>query len=662
MTILSTLASMLVCVSPLASDDPAALPKDPRIDGATGRQLASWPPARHFDHLAMTLELDFPDMREAKLSGRLTLEVAAIATARSVLRLDCNGPAVKKVLCDGKPCTFRLENRDLLITLPAPVPAGAKGAVVIDYDLDFSRNKGEGLTYSPGSETAKSLTRQAPQLHAQGQAELNSKWFPCHDSPNEKLTSRLIVTVEEGFDVVSNGRLVSTKKASPDASGKPRLTWDWLQDKPHSPYLVTLAVAKFARIELGGPQSARPGLDMPVFTPFGTEETVKELYGKTPAMVAFFEDRFREPYPWDKYAQCIVRDFTAGGMENTSCTLMTISSSRGEPGSQDDLISHELAHQWFGDLVTCDSWGHIWLNEGWASFAEALWKEHEASKDGPDKARNAYQRSIRGFYQSQRFRNKTSWPEYTPMVSNRYDNPDNLFTRPEDPYAKGAMLLHMLRQRVGDAAFFDGVAAYLDRHKHGTAVTDDFRRAIETSSGQSLERFFDQWAFRPGLPRLKVELAWDDATKSLAVGVEQTQTIDERNPAFLFTLPIRVKFADGAIAWKELEVAGRSAKASFTLPSKPSQVTTDPGMTIMAPTEIAKELAWWIDESRDPASHHALACAVEMLVQLRAASDEAIASPAAARLAELEAVPSLAPELAGLIRNAVRPAVAGAGR
>ncbi|MEY3231333.1 MAG: hypothetical protein RL689_1422, partial [Planctomycetota bacterium] len=512
-----------------------------------------------------------------------------------------------------------------------------------------------------GNESAKSLTRQAPQLHAQGQAQLNSMWFPCHDSPNEKLSSRLIVTVEDGFDVVSNGRLMSTAKAAPDANGARRTTWDWFQERPHSPYLVTLAVAKFARIELGGPQSARPGLDMPVFTPHGTEDKVRELYAKTAPMMAFFEGLFREPYPWDKYAQCIVRDFAAGGMENTSCTLMTIASSRGEPGAWDDLIAHELAHQWFGNLVTCDSWPHLWLNEGWASFSEALWKEHEASKDGPDKARTAYQRTIRGFYQSQRFRNKTSWPEYTPMVSNRYDDPDNLFSRPEDPYAKGAMLLHMLRQRVGDAAFFDGSAAYLDRHKFGTAVTDDFRRAIEASSGQSLERFFDQWALRPGLPRLSIELSWDEPSKSLSVTLEQTQTIDERNPAFLFTLPIRAKFDDGTVSWMQLEVAGRSAKGVFALPSKPAAVTTDPGMTVMAPAEITKDIAWWIDDSRDPASHHALACAVEMLVQMRAGPDATLAAIASARLDELEAGTSLSPELAGLVRHA-RPAMAGAGR
>jgi aminopeptidase N len=660
MTIATLLATFLLTSSGLPSaiaDD-----KDPRIDKATGREAAVWPPDRHFDHLSMTLELEFPDITAAKLKGVETLTVAAVGVPRQVLRLDCKGPEIKSVTCGGAPCAFSMTGEkgatDLLITLPQPVAPGQQATVVIAYDLEYSKNKGEGLTYSKANAGSDSLTRQSPQIHAQGEAELNSKWFPCHDSPNEKFLSRLIVTVEDGFDVVSNGHLASKTAAGNGPDGKARTRWDWVQDKPHSPYLVTLVIGKFAKIELGGPKSGRPGLDIPVYTPWGTETLVKELYSKTPDMIAFFEKKFTQPYPWDKYAQCIVRDFSAGGMENTSCTLMTTGSARGEPGSQDDLISHELAHQWFGDLVTCNSWGHIWLNEGWASYCESLWREFEGSKQNEEKARTAYQRSVRGFFQSQRFRNRTSWPEYTPMVTNRYTDPDNLFTRPEDPYAKGAMLLHMLRQRVGDEAFFAGTRAYLEKYKFKTAETSDYRREIEAASGQSLERFFDQWAFRPGLPRVAVELAWNEATKSLDVSLTQKQTIDANNPAFVFSLPVRVKFEDGTTRWVELEVEGKNAKASFPLAAKPTQVTVDPGMTVMAPTEITKDLAWWLDESRDPASYHAMACATEALLALRQHPDRSIAASAAARLETLETDARTPSDLAQLIHATMNPTVA----
>lgn len=571
-------------------------PADPRIDPASGRQIALWPPDRPFDHLHMRLELDFPDMQQAGLIGTMTLRAAAIGTARTEIPLDCKGPSVLSVTSGGKTCGFKQADDRLLITLPQAAPPGVPVEVVVRYMLDFSKNKGEGLTYSSGKADADSITRQFPQLHAQGEAQLNSKWFPCHDSPNEKLTTELVVTVEDGYEVVSNGHLVNKASAGSGVDGTPRMRWHWLQDKPHSPYLVTLVVGKLARLDLGGPDSARPGLSIPVYTPFGTEDTVRELYSATPAMIAFFEQKFDEPYPWDQYAQCIVRDFVAGGMENTGCTLMTMGSTRGGPGSQDSLISHELAHQWFGDLVTCKTWSHIWLNEGWASYCEALWNEHKGSLESEEKGRIAYQKTVRGWIQGQRSRNKTVAPRGAPLVTNRYMDPDAMFSRAEDPYGKGALILHMLRVRVGDEAFFAATRAYLNKYKFDVAETDDFRRELERFSGQSLERFFDQWANRCGLPRLGAELDWDDAAKTLSVRLEQTQKIDGMNPAFAFTLPILAKFADGSTRWLSIDMDAPTASATFGLEEKPTHVTLDPEMSVIAAVDIKKDLAWWIND------------------------------------------------------------------
>jgi aminopeptidase N len=658
MMMISAIAASLLCFSAARAQDDEP---DPRIDSKTGRQVAVWAPARHFDHIAMRLELDIPTMSEAKLLGIEHLTVAAVGEARSTLVLDCNGPIVSSVSFGRSACVFRQENKKLYIDLSQPLAPSQKADFEIRYSLDFSKNKGEGLTYSKAVASAESLTRQSPQIHAQGEAQLNSKWFPCHDFPNEKLKTEIVLTVEKGFDVVSNGHVASCVDATLGSDGKPRVTWDWVQDKPHSAYLVTLVVGKFATIELGGAESSRPHLPIPVYTPWGTETDVKKLYAGTPAMIAFFEERFRTKYPWDKYAQCIVRDFVAGGMENTSCTLMTMGSTTGGPGSQDDLISHELAHQWFGDLVTCKTWAHIWLNEGWASYCEALWKEHVGGEESPEKALSMYQRSVRGFYQSQRRRNKTYWPHDPAMVSNRYSDPDSVFTKPEDPYSKGAMVLHMLRQRVGDEAFFAATHVYLEKFGFGCADTDDFRREMEAASGQSLERFFDQWALRPGLPRLAVELEWDEAKKVLTAHVEQTQTIDANNPAYVFTLPLRVKFEDGAVTWFELDVDARTNTATYDLREKPKQVTVDPGMSIIAPSEIRKDLAWWIDESRNAPSYAALAAATEALSTIRDEGEGADAMAATMALARLAADPSTSPELVETAR-ARTSTLAGASR
>lgn len=603
-----------------AADDSDASPDtspdtrpDPRIDPANGRQNAVWPQDRLFDHQHMSLVLDIPDINQPKLSALETLTLAAIAKPRATLSLDCKGPVVSRVSVQGEPAAFIQQDGKCLITLPSPALPGQAIDVSIAYDLDFSQNRGEGLTWSGPIPGAKSETRASVQLHAQGEAELNSKWFLCHDFPNDRLTTEITLTVDGGYQVVSNGHLAS-KQPQPDG----RVTWHWVQDKPHANYLVTLAVAKFAVVDVGGPNTPRPGLPMPVYVPQGDEKNIPDVFGYTPDMIAFFEQRFRQPYPWDMYAQVMVRDFAAGGMENTSCTLLTESSSRAaDKGDRDDLVSHELAHQWFGDLVTCNSWEHIWLNEGWASYSEALWNEHKGGHlgDNPSdkRARDLYMRTVVGFLRQQRVRNRGELPRQAPIVSNRYSNPDATFTKTDDPYAKGAVILHMLRERLGDDAFFNGVANYLEKYKFKTVQTDDFRRCLEAASGQSLERFFAQWLYRSGMPRVSVEFAWDDASKTLSVNARQTQTINYLNPAYAFVLPIYLKFEDGSSKWVQLPIETTTATASFKLSSKPTQQTVDPNVEVFAAYDTKKDLTMWLDEAARGLTYAARLDAVEHL-------------------------------------------------
>jgi aminopeptidase N len=614
----------------------------------------------------MRLAIDIPDMNAPFFSGVQTLTVIPIGMARSSLRLDAGpGITVKAVRSGGRPATYTHEQSVLTVKLNTPVPAGRDVDVVIEYDCDLTNNHGRGLTWSPPNPKAKSPTAQAPQLHSQGEAQENSRWIPCHDFPNLKLTTELVVTVEDGFEVCSNGRLVS-KKTAPSG----RVTWDWLQDKPHPFYLVTLVVGKLAVVDINSPStpggSARPGLPMHVYTPIGTEENVKANFANTPAMIAYFEKKFDETYPWDKYDQLIVRDFNWGGMENTSATTLYMSASIGNPEMHTDLISHELAHQWFGDLVTCKSWEHVWLNEGWASIAEALWREQEANlkaagisptveepseehaqagSDGtspPDQAtapeekkpkkkpahrgfgsaaadlapaseegRRAYQRTILGFMQSQRAGNRTYAPLYPSMASRYYTRPDESIMKIDDVYAKGAAVLHMLRVGLGDETFTAGTRLYLDRLKFKSAETDEFRQCLEEVSGKSLERFFDQWVFRPGLPRLDIDLNYDGA--ALIVDVEQTQRLDADNPAYEFTLPLFLKFEDGSHRYEYIQVNQRKITASFNLDSKPTQVSVDPNLTVLSANNTRKPLAMWINELNDPPTLAAELLAAESL-------------------------------------------------
>jgi aminopeptidase N len=623
--IVALLAAASLCLGQEQSEAPKP---DPRID-EDGREVAYWPPDRPFDHLHMRLELTIPDMQSANLSAVETLRITPIGTARSELRLSAKKQDISSVtlIAGGQrtPCEFRADRPDLFITLPRAIALGETVELEFIYTLDFSGDKGEGLTWSKGRDSARSETRKFPQIHSQGEADENSRWFICHDFPNDRLTTELIVNIEDGYEVLSNGRLVDRR-----ADGG-RARWHWLQDKPHVNYLVTLVVGKFAVVEIGGPDTARPGLPMPVYVDKGREENVRKIFARTPDMVTFFEKIYDEPYPWDKYAQACVRDFAAGGMENTSATSLYDSVAVSADADQDDLIAHELAHQWFGDLLTCDGWEHLWLNEGWASFSEALWREDLARKANEDPTR-AYQRAVLSSVRAQRNNNRASAPRTPAMVTNRYSDPDKLFSRTDDVYSKGTVILHMLRQRLGAETFLAAARHYINENKErGLVDTDDFRRAVEEVSGESLERFFEQWVLRPGLAQLKIDLEHIEADGLLKVSVTQAQTIDYLNPAYAFTLPIRITHADGSVQWESIDIDTREASAEFRVKAKPEQVTVDPNVTVFARTEVTKPLAMWINELEAPPTLFAAVDAAEALASIDSDAARLALARAAAR-------------------------------
>lgn len=603
-------AAALAAATVAAGAVPALLADD-RVEVGTGRDLANWPPPRHFDHLHMRLEVDIPSMDTPRLTAVQTLAVTPIGRPRRELVLDAAGMQIQSVAVAGREQAFAHESGKLRITFDKPVPLGERVEVVTRYTLEYPNATGAGLTWTPGREDARSETDRVGQIHTQGQPQSNSLWFPCHDFPNERLTTELIVTVEDGFQAVSNGRLANTT-FSKDADGRGRTTWHWVQDKPHANYLVVMVIGKFGIVGLPPAEGEEgPSVPIMVYAPLGSEEKAAAIYAKTPAMISFFEEAFDEPFPWDKYAQLCVRNFFAGGMENTSATTMLVNSLDGPPGSWDGVIAHEIVHQWFGDLVTCKSWEHAWLNEGWASFGEALWEEHAAP---PNRSRRAYQRSIAGFLARERA-NRTPAPMYPGLASNRYNTALEVFMRPNNIYSKGAIVLHMLRMRLGDDVFFRGVRLYLDRFKFREVETDDFRRVLEEVSGQSLERFFEQWVRRPGLPRLDIELEWDEEAGSLRIAAAQTQQIDEHNPAFAFSLPVRIKLEDGSTRTVHLSVDARTSEAAFPLPSKPVDAVVDPEMTVAAPSRVRKPLAMWLRQLDEGESLFAELQAVEHLAE-----------------------------------------------
>lgn len=559
-----------------------------RFDEATGRDGRVFPPSPAADFQHMKLELLIEDMNTPRISAVQKLAFNPVGTEMKTLSLDARGLAISAVSIEGRNVSFSHASDKLTIQIEPPIPAGQAVEMVTTYTVS---NPSLGLLWT--TETAAWPGRPA-QIHTQGQPETNSYWFPCHDFPNEKLTSELIVTVPAGYEVCSNGRLdaktrvIRNTESSAGVGMKPYDMFRWVQAKPHVNYLVSMVVGKFDIEDVG-----TKTLSMPVYVPQGRGKDIRGTYGRTGDMVEFYSRLLDEPYPWDKYAQLVVWNFGAGGMENTSATTMfdtaIIAKDDLDDFDLDGLISHELAHQWFGDLLTCNGWEYIWLNEGFATYMTELWFEHRDGKD-------AYQQVMIRNFDSVIGADRGVVPGGVAMASDVYSHPWEVFRKAANPYSKGASTLHMLRVTLGDQPFFSGIQAYVEKNKYQLVENSDLRSALEEASGRSLEHFFEQWTRRPGIPRATVELSWDAATGSLSATLEQTQTIDGDNPAFEFELPVVVVSESGETSRLALPVQGKSAQQSWTLSAEPRIVAVDPDLSVLGEFTISQPEARWISQ------------------------------------------------------------------
>lgn len=559
------------------------------FDETTGRDLRHFPPDRHVDYQHMKLQMHFENLDDRRFTAVETLSFIPIGRAASSLTLNAAGLKITSVTLAGSPIEFSYDGQRLALRFDPPLPVGELQELVIEYVCERPY---DGMIFTPASPDVPQYT---PEVHTQGQPETNRHWFVCHDYPNERMTTELIVDVPAAYSVSSNGRLVSHLTTGD------RAVWHWLQDKPHVPYLVTLVIGTFDIVEI--PHDRVP---MKVWVPQGLGDQVMQTYGRTGDMIDLFEQRFGVPYPWDRYDQLVVKNFGAGGMENTSATSMyptaILDSTALLDGDLDGLIAHELAHQWTGDLITCKSWAHIWLNEGWATYCSALWNERRFGEDG-------YLDSMRGnFGVAHRDRTTNSLP----MVSPIYDKPFDVFRRAANPYPKGASILHMLRMMLGEDVFWKGVHLYMNRHAGGLVETNDFRYAMEEVSGLGLEWFFEQWCYRPGTPELNVQVRYEAASRELFIDVEQTQHIDERTPAFRFVLPVVARTLSGERTLT-IDVTERSTSFRTTLDGPPTMVAIDPYLHVLKTITVEKPLGMWIEQAKSGptiASRHA---AVEAL-------------------------------------------------
>ena len=400
------------------------------------------------------------------------------------------------------------------------------------------------------------------QIWTQGETESSSAWFPTIDHPSQKTLEEISMTVPSKYVTLSNGKLISQKPA-----GNGLRTDTWKMDKPHSPYLFMMAVGDFKIYKDKWKDKEVNYYLEPTFAPFA-----KQIFGRTPEMISFYSQKLGVDYPWNKYSQIVVRDYVSGAMENTSATLhgdyvqKTAREMLDDNYSQgESTIAHELFHQWFGDYVTAESWSNLTVNESFADFSETLWAEHHYGKD----------EGGAHIYENQQAYLNSKDAQTKNLVRFHYADKEDMFD--VVTYQKGGVILNMLRNYLGEDAFFSGLNLYLRQNALGNGEAQQLRLALEKVSGKDLNWFFNQWYYGSGNPDLKIDYRWDEAGKTQSVYLTQTQE------GSAFTLPMAIDiYAGGKMERHQVWMKDKSDTLSFKLSSKPNLVNVDGDKVLLA--------------------------------------------------------------------------------
>jgi aminopeptidase N len=513
------------------------------------------------EHIALNLALNIP---QQSYEGTCSIRLKPVRNGISSLTLDAVSLNIKSVKVDKKKLSFEYDGEQLNIKLNEPTKVDQPLTIAIAYSVE----KPQRGIYFVGPD--QNDPHKPVQVWTQGEDEDSRFWFPCFDYPGQLATSEIQVKVPKQFMAISNGELIAVKE-----EGESKI-YHWYQKEVHPTYLMTLAVGDFAEI-----QDEWQGKPVTYYVEKNRQENARRSMGKTPQMISFFSEIFGYAYPYPKYAQVCVADFIFGGMENTSTTLLTDRCLLDERAALDDqrtetLVAHELAHQWFGDLVVIKHWSHAWLKEGMATYAEVLWTDHEYGADA-----GAYYRlsEARNYFSEDKNRYRR------PIVTNIYREAIELYDR--HIYEKGGCVYHMIRAELGDELFFKAIATFVQENAHKTVETTDLLRAIEKTTGRNLLCLFDQYVYRGGHPEYKVAYSWDSNNSFAKITVTQTQVkSDKKNPhphKELFDLKIPIAFGyvhetEGVkLTTFTVRIHEREQSFYFPLQSKPRFISFDAG-------------------------------------------------------------------------------------
>ncbi|MDR3715975.1 MAG: M1 family aminopeptidase [Puia sp.] len=453
--------------------------------------------------------------------------------------------------------------------------------VYIDYTSKPNELKAQGsaaITDAKGLYFINPLGEEKDkptQIWTQGETEANSAWFPTIDKPDQKTTEEIYMTVPSKYVTLSNGRLVSQHNNKDGTR-----TDYWKMDLPHAPYLFFMGVGDYAIVK-----DQYKGKEVSYYVEKEYGSVARRIFGHTPEMIAFYSRITGIDFPWNKYAQIVGRDYVSGAMENTTSTLHQESAQQDarelvDGNGWEDVIAHELFHQWFGDLVTTESWSNITLNESFADYSETLWNEYKYGKDAGDAV---------NFTGLQSYLRQPE-NEQKDLVRFYYNDKEDVFDAVS--YSKGGRILNMLRNYTGDSAFFKSLHAYLTENKFKSAEAHNLRLAFEEVTGQDMNWFWNQWYYGSGHPKLDISYNYNDAAKTVKVFVTQTQETNK-----IFRLPLAIDLYNGPVKERfKVWLENKSDTFSFAYNTRPDLVNVDGDKILLGEKKDDKTLANFIHQ------------------------------------------------------------------
>lgn len=536
---------------------------------------------RVYDLLHTKLSVDF-DWTLQRLNGTAELTLKPYFYSQNEIVLDAKGFDIHEISLMGKTSkvlTYTYDKKKITIALdktyhqtdtfqlkikytarPNDLPKGGSAAITEDKGLYFINADGKD-------------PKKPKQIWTQGETEAASAWFPTIDAPNEKCTQEMYITAEEKYTVISNGELVYSK-----SNGNGTKTVCWKMNKPHAPYLFMMVVGDFAEIKDSWKGKEVHYYVEKEYAPYG-----KAIFGNTPEMLEFFSTKLGYEYAWNKYYQIVVRDYVSGAMENTTASIfmeaLQVDDRSLEDENWETIIAHELFHHWFGDLVTCESWSNLPLNESFANYSEYLWLEHKFGKDEADRHSIEEQEGYLG----------ESENKQVDLIRYHYANREDMFDA--HSYNKGGRVLHMLRNYVGDEAFFKSLNVYLKRNEFTATEIHHLRLAFEEVTGEDLNWFFNQWFLNKGHAQLKISHRYENGNVVIKVKQEQDPAT---TPIYRLPLDVDLYDAAGKKTRKRVWITKASEEVKIPVATKPQLIVEDPEFQILGTVDRSKPTEEWL--------------------------------------------------------------------